>query len=706
MKKSGIPILFVLTFVTIFLALLLRLIPAIQVLELKTIDWRFAWRGVESVKDAPIVIVAIDDQSFESLPDRWPWPRDYYAHVIRNLTRAGARVIGLDVILDIPDKYGPEKDRMLADALRESRRVVLTGKLEERSQIGQIGKYVYPVPPIDILLQADSSWGVVGLQSDQDGIYRQYLLAQPYRHSYVPSFGLEIIKKYFDVHDTTDMQVQAEGIQLKNIFIPFFEPLSILVNFAGPAHTFPYYSFDSVIDDEEFKLKEDFDLDYFNELLADGVFKDKIVLIGSTVEEHHDNHPTPFLDFKDSRGRSQRVEMPGVEIHANALRTILNQSFYRQVNWWVFLVIIFFVLFLLQLISLRVPVLWSAIIILISILVYNFLQFYLFAHSRIVMEMVFPTLAFFLSFVGSNLYQYIQEQREKQMIMGAFQHYVPEKVVKELLAHPEKLSLGGEERFMTVLFSDIASFTSISEKMKPQQLVHLINDYLTEMTDVILKYEGIIDKYEGDAIMAEFGAPVYFEDHAVRACYAALDMQKRLGQMGKKWKKLGTPVLSCRVGINSGKMIVGNMGSNKVFDYTVIGDEVNLASRLEGANKIFKTKIMISESTYQLVKDAVVTRPLDLIRVKGKEKPVQVFEVLGKKSDKLDENLQNILPVYVNGIRYYRNRNWKEAEECFRYCLRLVPNDGPSELYLKRVLEYEKNPPPDDWDGVFTLKSK
>jgi len=279
-------------------------------------------------------------------------------------------------------------------------------------------------------------------------------------------------------------------------------------------------------------------------------------------------------------------------------------------------------------------------------------------------------------------------------------------VVHELLSHPEKLTLGGEERFLTVLFSDVASFTSISEKLTPRQLVTLINDYLSNMTEIILKHDGIIDKYEGDAIMAEFGAPVYFEDHAIKACAAALEMQKRLAKLNKKWAKENVPELHARVGINSGNMIVGNMGSHQVFDYTVMGDEVNLASRLEGANKVFNTRIMISESTYNLVKDHFVTRPLDLIRVKGKQKPVKVYELIAHKNEALPYKFKEILPVYLNGISYYNTRQWDRAIECFQYCLKLVPNDGPSREYLQRVQAYKETPPPPDWDGVYTLTSK
>ncbi len=700
MTRKNLTALLGVTLIAFFLAYVVSFIPVLRSLELKTIDWRFSWRGIESVDDSPIVIVTIDDQSMESLPDRWPWPRSYYAHVVDNLTKAGARVIGIDVIFDKADPYGPEKDQQFADAIRRSGRVVLTGKLEESQY------YRYPVPPIPTLTQADSTWGVVAIQSDADGIYRRYILAQKLKETIFPSFGLQVLRKYKGYSPDEPVQFEEKGVRFGEFFIPFFEYGSILIDFAGPRNTFPYYSFDTVIDDEDFQLKGDFDLDYFNTLKEEGVFKDKIVLIGSTVSELHDNFPTPFLEYTTRDGKRAKAEMPGVEIHANAIRTILNSLYYTQPNTLLFLIIILVLILANQLLSLKISTTASTIVTLLILFFYNVAQFYIFDHFRMVTLMVFPTLAIFFAFVGNTLYQYIVTQREKQLVLGAFQHYVPEKVVNELLSHPEKLTLGGEERFLTVMFSDVASFTTISEKLTPRQLVTLINDYLSNMTEIILKHDGIIDKYEGDAIMAEFGAPVYYDDHAIKACAAALEMQKRLAKLNKKWAKENVPELQARVGINSGNMIVGNMGSHQVFDYTVMGDEVNLASRLEGANKVFNTRIMISESTYNLVKDHFVTRPLDLIRVKGKQKPVKVYELIAHKNDPLPYKFKEILPVYLNGITYYNTRQWDRAIECFQYCLKLVPNDGPSREYLRRVQEYKENPPPPDWDGVYTLTSK
>ncbi len=689
-----------------FLTLVIQLIPVIRTVELKTIDWRFEWRGPLSVEESPLVLVTIDDQSFESLPDRWPWPRAYYAQVIQNLTRAGAKVIGVDVILDVPDYLNPQSDVRLAEVIRNSDRVVLAGKVEDT---GRFRSYPTLVKPIPLLLEADSSWGITAIQSDPDGIHRQYFVAQNFQDQLLPSLGLGILQKYFDIPDSQQIHFEKRRISYSHLTIPLSYEGLMRINFSGPVGSFPKYSFDTVIDDSTFDLKEGYDLDYFDtSLLVDEVFKDKIVLIGATVSELKDNFPTPFFEFQDREGNYRKAEMPGVEIHANAIWTILTGLYFKESPALLSILILLLLIIVVYFLVLRTSTGLAIMMTLGLLILYNLLQFYLFSRFRLVMPLVMPTLGIAFSFVAATLHDYIVTQKEKKMIIGAFERFVPPKVVKELLAHPEKLTLGGEERFLTVLFMDLADFTSVSERLKPSELVSLINFYLTEMTEIVFKYDGIIDKYEGDAIMAEFGAPVFFEDHAVKACLAAIEMQEKLKHLNLSRYKDVISKLSCRVGINSGHMVVGNMGSKNVFDYTVMGDSVNLASRLEGANKMYGTHIMISEDTYKLAKDQIISRPLDLIRVKGRQKPVRVLEVIGRRDQAkaIPEELKSMLPVFVNGIRYYHLRDWVNAEDCFKFCLKMVPADGPSTEYLKRVQEYATTPPADDWDGVYTMHSK
>jgi adenylate cyclase len=292
------------------------------------------------------------------------------------------------------------------------------------------------------------------------------------------------------------------------------------------------------------------------------------------------------------------------------------------------------------------------------------------------------------------------------MITGAFAHYVPAKVVDQILADPERLTLGGEEREVTVMFTDVAGFTSISEKLTPAELVKLLNEYLTEMTDTVLAHDGIIDKYEGDAIMAEFGVPVPYDNHAFMACKTAVEMQKKLSKLREKWKKEGKPELRARIGINTGEVIIGNMGSRDVFDYTVMGDHVNLGSRLEGANKFYGTSIMISEFTYDYIKDDFYTRELDLIKVKGKDQPIKVFQLITSKKEKVSDEFLKMLEIYKKGLEHYKAQEWNEAIDCFEECLKIVSDDPPAVEYRSRCIEYKFNSPGPDWDGITIMKEK
>ncbi len=314
-------------------------------------------------------------------------------------------------------------------------------------------------------------------------------------------------------------------------------------------------------------------------------------------------------------------------------------------------------------------------------------------NQGVLVNLTYPSLQILATFISITSYNYFYQSRQSQFIQGAFGQYLSPEVINRLLKDPNLLKLGGIERRMTAYFSDIAGFSSFSEQFTPNDLVEFLNEYLTAMSDIVIHHNGTIDKYEGDAIIAFYGAPIEYPDHALKACIAALDMNKRVAEMREAWRAQGKPDLYVRMGINTGSMVVGNMGSKMRMDYTIMGDSVNLASRLEGVNKVYGTAIMISQYTYQDVKDDLEIRELDMIRVVGKNEPITIYEVLAEKGG-LDPETERVMSCFREGLKLYRAQQFKEAQERFRETLSLRPEDGPSKTFLSRCEEYMDNPPP------------
>jgi adenylate cyclase len=399
-------------------------------------------------------------------------------------------------------------------------------------------------------------------------------------------------------------------------------------------------------------------------------------------------------------------DVPLVAAHAALMNAFITDSFYDSLSNFKLISIIFLIslLFAFSLIP------KSSVYFYISVL-FSIIFIITFTYFQITSYVLVPvfTLLSSIILIGmiSLLVLQITTGRQEAFIKNAFSKYVPKKVVDELLNKPELLQLGGEERTISILFSDIVEFTTISERLKPKVLVPLLNEYLTEMTNIVLEQGGIIDKYIGDAILAEFGAPIPFEKHADAAVNTALLMQKKLLELNNNWQKKALPLINCRIGINSGNVILGNMGSNQVFDYTVIGDNVNLASRLEGANKKYNSSIMISEFTLDnLTKEKFRIRSLDVIKVKGKSKAVKVYEVYGSKDDEISENSIQYFETYNEAFNHYLNKEFTIAKNLFNRCLMIKINDPASLEMLNRIETIMIQTLPENWDGSITLKEK
>ncbi len=423
--------------------------------------------------------------------------------------------------------------------------------------------------------------------------------------------------------------------------------------------------------------------------------RDAICFYGLTAAGTHDIAPTPVSS-----------SYPMLGVHPNLYSSIMTNQLLREMpRAWrppLYLVLgLFVALYAVGGNAGRV-----AFMTLLVLGTYVGGAYLLFERAGWMIDLVGPVLVV-AGTAGSVAYQsYRREEEQRQFIRGAFEQYMNVNIVQQIAENPDSLQLGGQDLDATAFFSDVAGFTSISESLSSQELVALLNEYLTAMTEIVFQYDGLLDKYEGDAIIAIFGAPVQIEDHATKACHASIDMQRKLVEMRQQWHREGRPEMTARIGVNSGNMTVGNMGSTMRFDYTMMGDTVNLASRLEGANKEYQTHLMCSEFTLERCNGSVQARELDLLRVKGKNLPVRVYEVYAKANDTVDPQFAEAIEHYTRGLTRYHERQFQEAMGEFTAALKLQPDDGPSKTYLERCRIYADAPPPADWDGAFTMLTK
>ena len=734
--------------ITILVLILFSLgIPILDLLELHTYDLRFRSRGIK--KPSPDVVMAVIDEKSLDTEGRWPWPRSKIARLTNILSEDGAKVISFDITFAEPDentnlvfinqfdkkveslsiknhqlnqfiektRIDADNDLTLAKALKNSKAKVVVGyffhvsqadldyhisKKEIEDQLKRISNSRYPlylydkqedeeIDPfihtyspegnVEIIGQAADGSGFFNMFTDRDGVVRWMPLAIKCGQEIYAPLSIQSIWHYLD-RPQLMVKVANYGVQeirMGEKSIPTDENGQMLINYLGPAKTFPHYSIS----------------DIFRGKLPKGAFDNKIVLVGATATGVYDLRNTPFSPV-----------YPGMEIHATVIDNILRDSYLHKPKWTKIYdaMAIIILVFLTGMVVPRLSAL-KGMVFASGIFVLHILAgYWLFRHAGLWVNIVYPLLALVLTYTSLTIYHYMTEERERKKIKGAFSYYVSSSVVNEMLKNPDKLKLGGDKKELSVLFSDIRGFTTISEGLTPEDLVHLLNEYLTIMTDIVFKYDGTLDKYMGDAVMAIYGAPLDQTDHPYRACISALDMMEGLKGLNQKWIQEEKRPLDIGIGINTGMMMVGNMGSDQRFDYTVMGDAVNLGSRLEGANKAYKTNIIISESTYERVKDEFVCMELDSVRVKGKKLPVRIFQLMGQRD--IPAGQKEAIAHFHKGLKMYKQQKWDEAIEIFQMITAMDKGIYAAKLYIERSLDLKSNPPPSDWDGVFTMTKK
>lgn len=494
---------------------------------------------------------------------------------------------------------------------------------------------------------------------------------------------------------------QDPEVEIMNV--PVDEQGRALINYAGGRNMYPYLPAKELFNGKDTAtiIQADFipELGVWHPVektvKKDEFIKGKSFIFGATAIGVYDLRVTPF-----------EKNYPGPETHVTALGNLFQNNFLKthpnEEIYMLWAVLIFGCL--LSFAISETTAIPGFLITLGSIVGIGVIDQWLLSKGFIA-TMVLPGLLVVTLYIFLFFYKYLTEERKKKHLRSTFSKYVSPAIVDEILKDPENVQLGGKKQRMTVFFSDVRGFTTISEKLDPQALSDLLTRYLTPMTQIVFSNKGTLDKYMGDAMMAFFGAPIFFPDHAKYGCRAALQNLEKLKELQKEFSELGLPHIDIGIGLNSAEMSVGNMGSDIVRNYTVMGDAVNLGSRLEGITKEYGVRIVLSQFTYSDVKDEFTCRELDRVKVKGKNEPVKIYELVSEGTPS-DQKTANMLSHFNQGYGLYSERNFKEALEAFKLALAQLPGDGPSELYVERCEEYIANPPSADWDGVFTMKTK
>jgi adenylate cyclase len=704
----------------------------LQELRLRTFDLFQVLRPREQTI-RPVVIVDIDEASLKEV-GQWPWPRTVLADLVTRLNELGAVAIGFDVIFAEPDRMSPavaaasfrgidEETRAKLASLPSNDDVFAAAIKGARVVVGQVGSpRIQPRAPAEMALQsgfamigpdprpflvtfpgllrnvlpieeAAAGRGLFSINPERDGIIRRVPVVMVAQDLPVPALTMDMLRV---VTHAGAIQVRTDAAGVRSVGVPGLQvptdrngQLWVHFNKHDPAR---YVSAKDVLQ---------------GRIDADRL-RGKLVLIGTSAVGLLDIKTTPV-----------DPAMPGVEVHAQILESVLAKTLLTHPNYAIAVELLLAVLFGLAIIV-AAPMLSASIVLALgAVLIAGLigLSWYLFAAHSLLIDFTYPLISSWLIYLVLSFVNYFREQRQRQQIRSAFGFYLSPVLVEELARSPQKLVLGGEERRMTILFSDVRGFTGISEHYmnEPQELTRLMNRFLTPMTNAIIERKGTIDKYIGDAIMAFWNAPLDDGEQEANACEAALEMLARAEALNKEFKREaeanGGKYLPLRIGVglNTGPCVVGNMGSDFRFNYSVLGDTVNVASRLEARTKDYGIPMVIGSRTAETARQKFATLEIDLIQVKGKKQPEAVFTVLGRAEIEQDPRCRDLRELNARMLACYRRQQWTDALDLVERCGKVADGfelGGLYDMYAERIEAFRAAPPPPDWDGVYEAATK
>ena len=763
-----------------------------SLIETKLYDLRFKIRGPlpDSKNKSEVVLVEVDDEAYRLIPEPYPYPRgNIWARVIRNLTDAGAKVIAFDIQFDSDDfssiifeknSYSDcntceyeSQDQKFKEAIKYAQKnntkIVLASKIGyEANRIPN----TYLITPNNLIMESNPLIGLVDHEVDAiDNVSRRYsvfnIIPSDPTKKHI-SFGIQSALAFLDLDRTKNeiiQDVENDKIIVNDLSINAFrKEASFLINYYGPPSstyspsTFQRYSVSQVIDNSDYQILEEEDSDWmdmyinpnnnFYQIFKDrSPFKNKIVIIGSSLKEDHDFNETPFFSYNNNE-----YPTPGLEFHANAIQQLIDgqyikvptkalnitsESFIYHVS--IIILLVFITLLLSNSLNAFTAILaivslcsvWFSVSMglfindqfwFLKILVQLFNQYpsirqYSIDDSLYLLPVFYP-IATILTTYGFNLsYKIFNEQKNKIFLRETFGRYLSPKLIDDIYASKRIPELGGQSGIRTAFFSDIASFSTIAESLNPSELVELLNEFLSEQTEILINNKGTLDKYQGDAIIAFFGAPVFTKDHCRNALDTGVDLQNNLLSLKKRWQKRENKWpesvlnMQMRIGVNTGEMVTGNMGSKLNMNYTMMGEEVNLAARLESGAKLYGINF---HTTYETLKKAGLNnyswRYIDRVIFKGFTEWRQTVEIFGYKN-KNHKDTKKLIELFHKGLDFYYNQDWDNAIKFFKESKKYETiyhkkDINPSSIFIKRCNKFISNPPDKNWDGHYRLNKK